>query len=163
MEKITITGSQHERTWDLDFNYIPSNDQEFIDTIANAPWYILKGMGFCIWDKYNHVAEKNAAKPEHSIIEMPAYDMNLNEAGTVKFDVGRGNAPTVKLEVEHDILLIPGEWYNSIPEGFELIDICGHKELFKKGETDNDIRFGCLAYGIIRPSSMQTEQKQNGG
>jgi hypothetical protein len=44
--------------------------------------------------------------------------------------------------------LLPGEWYNSIPDGFELIDIMGEKEIFKRGETDDDIRFGMLAYGI---------------
>lgn len=157
MDTIQITGSQHERTWDLDFKYVPTNDQEFIDTITNAPWYILKGMGFCIWDKFNKVAEENNSKADTNIIEVPVYDMELNPAGTVEFDLGRKGSVIEKKEIEHDILLIPGEWYNSIPEGFELYDICGHKELFKKGETDDDIRFGCLAYGIIRPSSMQAE------
>jgi hypothetical protein len=45
--------------------------------------------------------------------------------------------------------LLPGEWYNSIPNGFKLIDIMGNEELFKRGETDDDIRFGMLAYGIL--------------
>jgi len=155
---ISVAVSQHERTWKLDFNYIPANDQEFIDTVTNAPWYILKGLGFCIWDTINKVAEENAAKPEINILAIPAYDMNLNAAGTVDFDLGRGDDPVEKMEVDHDIILLPGEWYNSIPEGFKLYSITGREERFKKGVTDDDQRFGCLAYGILRPSEMQKDQ-----
>lgn len=46
--------------------------------------------------------------------------------------------------------LFPGEWYNSIPDGFEVVAISGTKEKFKKGISDDDIRFGCLPYGFIR-------------
>lgn len=45
--------------------------------------------------------------------------------------------------------LLPGEWYNHIPEGMPLTCIDGTTEPFKRGETDDDTRFGCLAYGII--------------
>lgn len=47
--------------------------------------------------------------------------------------------------------LIPGEWYRHIPEGMALTCINGERTTFCTGETDNDIRFGCLAYGIVRP------------
>lgn len=46
--------------------------------------------------------------------------------------------------------LFPGEWYDYIPEGFEVINISGETERFKRGETDDDKRYGCLAYGFIR-------------
>ena len=46
------------------------------------------------------------------------------------------------------LMLLPGEWYTQIPEGFDLVCINGESEKFKRGETDDDIRFGCLAYGI---------------
>jgi hypothetical protein len=45
--------------------------------------------------------------------------------------------------------LFPGEWYASIPDGYEIVDISFNTEKFKYKETDNDIRFGCLAYGIL--------------
>lgn len=45
--------------------------------------------------------------------------------------------------------LLPGEWYGYIPEGFPLTCIDGTTSPFKAGETDNDIRFGCLAYGVM--------------
>jgi hypothetical protein len=55
------------------------------------------------------------------------------------------------------LMLIPGEWYDFIPSGFEIVDICGfdfaklhtEPEFFVPGETDNDIQFGHLAYGFI--------------
>ena len=45
--------------------------------------------------------------------------------------------------------LLPGEWYGYIPEGFPLTCIDGTTEPFKRGETDDDTRFGCLAYGVM--------------
>ena len=46
--------------------------------------------------------------------------------------------------------LFPQEWYVCIPNGLEIIDINGKIETFKRGETDDDIRFGALAYGFIQ-------------
>jgi hypothetical protein len=54
--------------------------------------------------------------------------------------------PNEKGEV---LWLLPGEWYDRIPEGFLLTCISGKTEPFKRGETDDDIRYGCLAYGIM--------------
>ena len=46
--------------------------------------------------------------------------------------------------------LYPGEWYDSIPEGYPVVDIFGETELFEHGKTDDDIRCGCLAFGFIK-------------
>lgn len=46
--------------------------------------------------------------------------------------------------------LYPSEWYASIPDGYEITDINGTVENFQTGVTDDDIRFGCLAYGFIQ-------------
>ena len=46
------------------------------------------------------------------------------------------------------LMRLPGEWYRDIPKGFELECSSGEVEGFVPGVTDNDIRFGCLAYGI---------------
>lgn len=51
---------------------------------------------------------------------------------------------------EDDHWLYPGEWYDYIPEGYEVVTITGKKEPFRKGKTDDDIRFGCLPYGFKR-------------
>jgi hypothetical protein len=46
------------------------------------------------------------------------------------------------------LMLFPGEWYGSIPAGYLVTDIFGENEPFEPGVSDNDIRFGCLPYGI---------------
>jgi hypothetical protein len=46
--------------------------------------------------------------------------------------------------------LYPKEWYDLIPENYEIVCISGEVEHFKKGVTDDDIRFGCIAYGFIQ-------------
>ena len=46
--------------------------------------------------------------------------------------------------------LFPAEWYECIPAGYEIVTISGKVETFVPGETDDDRRFGMLAYGWIR-------------
>ena len=45
-------------------------------------------------------------------------------------------------------MLFPESWYKYIPEGFEVMGIDGVKEYFQPGKTEDDSRFGMLAYGI---------------
>jgi hypothetical protein len=47
------------------------------------------------------------------------------------------------------LMLLPGEWYAHVPEGYELVCIDGKPEPFARGVTDDDIRFGCLAFGLL--------------
>ena len=50
-----------------------------------------------------------------------------------------------------DVLwLFPYEWYDHIPNGLEIVDINFEKETFEGGKTDNDTRFGALAFGFMR-------------
>lgn len=53
------------------------------------------------------------------------------------------------------LMLFPKEWYNSIPAGYEIEDINGSTEEFVPGETDDDIRFGCLAYGVLASDGVE--------
>ena len=50
------------------------------------------------------------------------------------------------------LMLFPHEWYSHIPAGYEIVCINGDREQFVPGETDDDMRFGCLAYGIEVPA-----------
>lgn len=52
-----------------------------------------------------------------------------------------------------ELWLFPAEWYSAIPEGLSVVDIFFHVNIFEPGETDNDRRFGCLSYGILRSES----------
>jgi len=47
------------------------------------------------------------------------------------------------------LMLFPGEWYPCIPPGMGIVDIFGAEELFVPGQTDDDIRIGCLAFGFV--------------
>lgn len=49
--------------------------------------------------------------------------------------------------------LFPAEWYDFIPDDYKVVDVFFQTNLFKRGETDNDIRFGLLSYGILVRSS----------
>lgn len=48
-----------------------------------------------------------------------------------------------------NLYLIPGEWYDKIPEGLPVVDVFDKEEIFSKETHGDDVRFGCLAYGII--------------
>ena len=51
---------------------------------------------------------------------------------------------------ESGLLLFPGEWYPYIPQGMKIRTINYEDKVFALGKTDNDIRFGCLAYGLVK-------------
>lgn len=53
--------------------------------------------------------------------------------------------------------LYPAEWYDYIPNGTMVTDINGQTEAFVHGETDDDMRFGALAYGFKRHASASAE------
>lgn len=55
------------------------------------------------------------------------------------------------------LMLFPGEWYNYIPDGFEVEVVSGKTRNFKRGTDDDDIRFGCLAYGIPAIDGSKSE------
>ena len=52
------------------------------------------------------------------------------------------------------LFLFPGEWYYHIPAVFPITTISGDEKDFVPEETSDDIRFGCLAYGICVKSRM---------
>lgn len=53
--------------------------------------------------------------------------------------------------------LFPKEWYGIIPRGLMVRLIDGTEEPFQPGVTDDDYRFGCLAYGFYK--SFNNSQK----
>ena len=46
--------------------------------------------------------------------------------------------------------LFPYEWYNVIPDGTKVYSIMWKEKVFKRGESDDDMRGGALAYGFIQ-------------
>lgn len=76
--------------------------------------------------------------PGHSVL----HALSSCSEGTLKeFGLRKWNA---------DLWLLPGEWYRYLPDGFVFTNIFDKSEVFKLGKSNDDIRFGCLAYGIKR-------------
>lgn len=88
--------------------------------------------------------------------EVVYFPLNLAE-----FDALRGKSREQLIELglrpwdESGLLLFPVEWYPLIPAGFEVVDIFGNVERFEPGKTDDDCRFGVLAFGIVVPPKPQ--------
>ncbi len=143
----SIMTPQFERTEKLEFEWKPQNKEEFMAIVDKAPWNILKGFGFRKWDTMNNVIGENKEKPVDNKVSIPI----INTLGeTYDVNCGRGDAPVTELPKDEDIILIPGEWYDIIPDGFTVTGLYGEQYLFSKGKSDDDIRFGCLPYGIRR-------------
>ena len=51
-------------------------------------------------------------------------------------------------EEQPDLWLFPLYLVPIIPEGLEVTFISGDKAKYERDKMDNDIRFGCVAYGI---------------
>lgn len=65
---------------------------------------------------------------------------HLKEIGCQIWDKEGGNT----------LWLYPHEWYEHIPAGYEIVDIRGNVEPFVPGETDDDMRYGALAFGFLQ-------------
>lgn len=92
-------------------------------------------------------------------IMTPQFDRTLGQpipASFNSFDKIDGMGRTALKEMgccewdEGGLLLFPAEWYDEIPDGFIVTDINYTEEPFKRGETDDDRRFGMLSYGVVR-------------
>ncbi len=147
---------------------MPTTEAGFYDIVNNASWPELKAYGFRKWDTMNNcIGENIKHKDESKIISIPTFNAGSAEeiadliTGIVDGDVVRSDGsmimdlapkevPIQLLEVDEDIILFPGEWYNIIPDGFKCTSLYGQTAIFQKGKSDNDIRFGCIAFGIRR-------------
>lgn len=78
-----------------------------------------------------------------SFSNLPLYDdATLKAIGCQKWDEPN--------EAGETLWLFPHEWYGIIPDGTPIVVINGEHETFKRGETDDDMRFGALAYGFLK-------------
>jgi len=74
---------------------------------------------------------------------LPLYDdATLKAVGCQKWDDPNEDGET--------LWLFPHEWYDIIPDGTPIVVINGEHETFKRGETDDDMRIGALAYGFLK-------------
>ena len=163
-EKITIVSTPHERPKSQTIKSVPQTEQEFHEIVSNSSWAELKEYGFRKWDTMNSIIKENIThKDDSKVFSIPTY--NLDEASDAIIGAIEGNLtapsgsmlidlsskdplPMELLEEDEDLILFPGEWYNIIPDGFKCTSLNGELSIFQKGKSDDDIRFGCIAYGI---------------
>jgi hypothetical protein len=153
--------SQIERPWKREFDFNPETPEQFHTTIQQATIEQLEGLGFMKWQLLSEAIGENRSRPAMQLVNIPVFDLDgiaavldgeeAQPVGDHTLDIGRGDAPTEMPAMDGIIMLFPGEWYASIPDGFEVITISGTREKFQPGVTDNDTRYGCLPYGILRP------------
>lgn len=169
---ITFVSTPHEREKGKQILDAPVRLDLFYEIVNNADWAELKKYGFRKWDTINTIVEENISiknRYKSRVISIPTYSMDEgvdaikdlvegntpnNTSGSMLIDLApKHEEPTELLSQDMDIVLFPGEWYNVIPDGFHIVGLSGEKYTFEKGKSDDDIRFGCLPYGILRPIS----------
>lgn len=64
----------------------------------------------------------------------------------------------MKWDDESDLYLIPLYLLSFIPIGTKLTSIDGETVIYDGTNIDNDIRFGCIAYGINIPETKGEEK-----
>lgn len=147
-----IITPQFKRTSPLTNPYIPKDEQEFNlywDLLSKAPWEVLKGMGFGKWDTMNNLIKENNEKAKKQKVKIPVISEEQTEEYVV--EIGKETSiPAQLLKPDREVILFPGEWYKIIPDGLMVTGLYGEQYKFKKGKSDDDIRFGCLPYGFQR-------------
>lgn len=95
------------------------------------------------WDN-NLKMQENEKAFETFYKELEKYvdfkNITVDEAKELRFQKWSDEQP--------DLWLFPLYLAPIIPEGLEIEYIDGTKGIYEKDKMDNDIRFGCVAYGI---------------
>ena len=128
--------------------FVPATEEEFYKALKE-PLDILQSYGFGIWDSLSSVVEENiTGAGEVKYISFPSFNIDGSPAGETTIKVGAHNRP---LEYRQDkwIILFPVEWFEAIPDGFNVVGLYGQQYGFDKLTTPREGRFGCLGCGIL--------------
>lgn len=89
-------------------------------------------------------------RPDGRYIDYEPDEKLLETLPVLKDDVleGLGLQPW---DEDRQVWLFPVEWYEDIPEGFEIITINDEVKEFDRDEDTKEARFGALPFGIHRP------------
>ncbi len=159
--------------------YIPKTRDEY-ELLANSPYEVLEKVGMQRWGFFR---PKNG---EDSPTKLDLTPLDEMEEGEIKvFKPGafkKIDAPEIKWipidacddvdntksvdeilsayeESIYELWLFPGEWYEHIPEGTTIVSIMGKERPFNREKESNDLSFGALAYGFLKPYQIQEEQE----
>lgn len=122
------------------------NDPEFVDKFT-------KKIGVKPGDSIRLIIpphERGNTGPYNGYVPQNEEELNAVKAFSkeVLFEIG-----CREFHVDLDgftLWLYPGEWFDYIPKNYEVDCISGETLKWDSKECDNDIRFGCLAYGFKR-------------
>lgn len=124
------------------------NDSDFVEQLKDA-----------IGIKEGEVLEITTPQFERTDGVVPAFpDVAFDKLHTLSKEALKGMGCQMWDEPDTDgnvLWLYPATWYNHIPEGTEMICIDGEVSKFKRGVTDDDMRYGALAYGFKRNVSQE--------
>lgn len=121
--------------------FLNISDPDFADRLTEALG-VKKGDSITIvTPQFDRVDGLQVPIPLMDFEKLPELsDETLKQIGCQKWD-----------ESDNEVhWLYPGEWYNHIPEGTEMLCINGKMEKFERGKTDADTRYGALAYGFMK-------------
>lgn len=85
--------------------------------------------------------QKNMPAPKAAPRGLPAWEALRSKSVEELSAMGFGSW-------DGGLMLIPGEWFAAVPKRFEVECISGDISAWGDEARDDDIRFGCLAYGI---------------
>lgn len=130
---------------------LDAGDPDFAEKLGNALGLEPGEPVEIITPQFNRTDGLTPVVPTFDFANLPSYpEATLRALGCCPWD-----EPDAIGEV---LWLYPAEWYDRIPEGHIVTDINGEDEPFQRGVTDDDRRFGCLAYGFRKLASVGTSQ-----
>lgn len=80
------------------------------------------------------------------------YDQTIGLTKTQLYSLGLqpwGNEEVDGVETDKELWLFPMSFYDHIPAGFPIVYIDFERAAFMPNVTDNDTRFGFLAFGVL--------------
>jgi len=117
----------------------PDFAQQFADAIGLKPGDACQ----IVTPQFERIDGRVPLLPDLNLSQLATLsDGTLKEIGCSKWDEPNAAGET--------LWLFPAEWYEHIPNGLPVVDINGQTEPFERGKTDDDMRYGMLAYGFIK-------------
>lgn len=114
--------------------------------VTHLMTYILSRVACC--NAYTNWSDEFCRKETKN-----AYNRAIDEIKKIDFSqITESEAEILgfrRFSSESYLYLVPLWLYEALPDGTELISIMGDKAVKGKDYIDNDVRFGCLGYGMI--------------
>ncbi len=126
--------------------YFPKTKKEYQD-LKNLSHEELTNFGCRAFGTFKKRNKKEDLKNKNKlVVKGSIYESLDNELYDELYDEEKTKYKGAK----YVLWLFPAEWYEHIPKGLKIVDINGVVENFEPNKTDDDRRFGCLAYGFLQ-------------